>query len=139
MHLGDGVVANLGIGKRGIVLPDESFVARAEDVAVCAFRTGRLLFSKAEAQLTRNRSEGNGHNGLQVWKAGKAVLERNTFDDNSQNGIEVHGPGSTIKLKRNRCRGNAFYGIRFVSGAPGFKVGRDNELKKNRKGRVRMK
>jgi len=97
------------------------------------------VFGKAEAHLERNKAEGNGHNGLQVWKAGKAVLERNTFDKNGQNGIEVNGKGSTIQLKRNRCRGNASYGVLFVSGAEGFKVGRDNELKKNRKGRVRVK
>lgn len=123
----------------GLSVTNEASATLVKNVAERNKIQGFGVFTKARAKLRRNRARDNGGNGLQVWRAGRAELEANTFDENKRSGIEVNGKGSEISLKRNRCRRNTEYGVRFAGGAAAFKVGRDNELSKNRRGRVRLR
>ncbi|NRA96363.1 MAG: right-handed parallel beta-helix repeat-containing protein [Planctomycetes bacterium] len=123
----------------GLSVAKEATGTLTDNVAENNKLNGITVVAKARVKLVKNRANENEMHGLQVREAGTAELERNTFDKNDKSGIEVRGRGSEIKLKRNRCRRNLEYGVRFVDGAAGFKIGRDNEISKNRKGRVRMR
>lgn len=98
--------------------------------------SGISILEKAVATLTKNRSLENLHNGIMFGKGGSGSAEANTCDRNQQSGILFHGKGSKATLKRNTCRRNFAYGVNFLAGATAVKVGRDNRLSSNRRGRV---
>lgn len=123
--------------KHGMSVTRKARGTLTRNVAEANKMQGMGVFDKATATLVRNTSNRNGANGIQIWKGGKAVLEKNTCDHNTLSGVEVNGTGSTLEMKRNRFRRNKEYGVRFCAGATPFRVGRDNQMTKNRRGKVK--
>ena len=124
--------------KHGLSVSLEARGTLTKNVAEKNRMQGIGILQKATAKLVRNTANENSSNGIQIWKGAQAELELNVCDRNTLSGIEVNGVGSTLKLKKNRCRRNLEYGVRFCSGAKPFRVGRDNLLTKNKRGRVKQ-
>ena len=122
--------------KHGVSVTGEAVGTLSKIAAERNKMQGVGVFDRARAKLVRSSAKENGSNGLQVWKGASVEAERNTFDKNKQSGIEINGRESRLKLKRNRCRWNTEFGVRFCSGAAAFKIGSDNQLMKNRRGKV---
>ncbi|MAB89967.1 MAG: hypothetical protein CMJ90_10970 [Planctomycetes bacterium] len=122
--------------RHGLAISKEAVGEMTKNLAEKNRMHGIGVLDKAEVTLVKNRCLENVSSGIQFWKGGHGRADTNTCDRNQQSGISFFGAGSKATLKRNTCRRNQAFGVNFLSGAEAFKVGRDNRLSSNRRGRV---